>query len=111
MLTLCACILHAKTWQRNARACPGVFRALRRDQKPQQLPRRGLALPIPLNGSRGRLSSTRFTPRCACIHCKVDCMGLHTVSINLSQRITLEMQISEAEIVLINVGSHDAVYG
>lgn len=37
--------------------------------------------------------------------------GLHSVSINLSQRITLEMQIAEAEILLINVGSHDAVYG
>ena len=37
--------------------------------------------------------------------------GLHSVSINLSQRITLEMQISEAEILLVNVGSHDAVYG
>lgn len=37
--------------------------------------------------------------------------GLHSVSINLSQRITLEMQIAEAEILLINVGSHDVVYG
>jgi len=36
--------------------------------------------------------------------------GLHSVSINLSYRIALEMLISEAEIVLINVGSHDAVY-
>lgn len=37
--------------------------------------------------------------------------GLHSVSINLSHRITLEMLISEAEIVLVNVGSHDAEYG
>ena len=36
--------------------------------------------------------------------------GLHSVSINLSYRITLEMLISEAEIVLLNIGSHDAVY-
>ena len=36
--------------------------------------------------------------------------GLHSVSINLSCRITLEMQITEQEIILINVGNHDAVY-
>ena len=36
--------------------------------------------------------------------------GLHSVSINLKQRITLELIISDKEIVLINVGDHDAVY-
>lgn len=36
--------------------------------------------------------------------------GLHSVSISLSHRITLEMLVSEAEIMLVNVGSHDAVY-
>jgi mRNA-degrading endonuclease YafQ of YafQ-DinJ toxin-antitoxin module len=36
--------------------------------------------------------------------------GLHSVSINLSHRITLEMLIRQHEIVLINVGDHDAVY-
>ncbi len=36
--------------------------------------------------------------------------GLHSVSINLSYRITLEMLISETEIVPINVGDHDDVY-
>ena len=36
--------------------------------------------------------------------------GLHSVSINLSHRITLEMLITEAEIVPINVGDHDEVY-
>lgn len=35
--------------------------------------------------------------------------GLHSVSINLSYRITLEMLISESEIVPINVGDHDEV--
>ncbi len=34
----------------------------------------------------------------------------HSVSINLSYRITLELQISDAEIILLNVGDHDAVY-
>jgi len=36
--------------------------------------------------------------------------GLHSVSINLSYRITLELLISEEEITPINVGDHDAVY-
>ncbi len=36
--------------------------------------------------------------------------ALHSVSINLSYRITLEMIITEKEIVLINVGNHDDVY-
>jgi len=36
--------------------------------------------------------------------------GLHSVSINLSYRITLELVISDQQIVPINVGDHDAVY-
>ena len=36
--------------------------------------------------------------------------GLHSVSINLSYRITIEMLITESEIVPINVGDHDVVY-
>ncbi len=36
--------------------------------------------------------------------------GLHSVSINLSYRITLELLISDHQIVPINVGDHDAVY-
>ncbi len=36
--------------------------------------------------------------------------GLHSVSINLSYRITMEMLITESEIVPINVGDHDEVY-
>jgi len=35
---------------------------------------------------------------------------LHSVSINLSYRITLEIMITEKEIILVNVGSHDEVY-
>jgi proteic killer suppression protein len=35
---------------------------------------------------------------------------LHAVSINLSYRITLELQISDKQIILINVGDHEAVY-
>jgi mRNA-degrading endonuclease YafQ of YafQ-DinJ toxin-antitoxin module len=36
--------------------------------------------------------------------------GLHSVSINLSYRITLELIIRERQIVPINVGDHEAVY-
>lgn len=36
--------------------------------------------------------------------------GIHAVSINLSYRITLELLVTDEEIVLINVGDHDGVY-
>ena len=36
--------------------------------------------------------------------------GLHSVSINLSHRITLEFLIQDEQIILVNVGDHDAVY-
>ncbi len=36
--------------------------------------------------------------------------GLHSVSINLSYRITLELLIQDQQIVPVNVGDHDAVY-
>ncbi len=37
-------------------------------------------------------------------------VGVHSVSINLSYRITLELLIIEQQITPINVGNHDAVY-
>ena len=36
--------------------------------------------------------------------------GLHSVSINLSYRTTLELVVRDQEIVPIEVGDHDAVY-
>ena len=36
--------------------------------------------------------------------------ALHSVSINISYRITLEIIVTEKEIILVNVGSHDVVY-
>ena len=36
--------------------------------------------------------------------------GVHSVSINLSYRITLEMLIQDQQIIPLNVGDHDAVY-
>jgi len=36
--------------------------------------------------------------------------GLSSVSINISYRIVLELEIKDEEIILINIGSHDQVY-
>ena len=36
--------------------------------------------------------------------------SLHTVSINLSYCITIEMEIREPEIVPVNVGAHEEIY-
>ncbi len=36
--------------------------------------------------------------------------GLHAVSINLQYRITIELELREQEILLINVGRHGEVY-
>lgn len=36
--------------------------------------------------------------------------SLHSVSITMSYRISLELIISDHEIVLINIGDHDDVY-
>ena len=36
--------------------------------------------------------------------------GLHAVAINLQYRITLELELREREIILVNVGSHGEVY-
>jgi len=35
---------------------------------------------------------------------------LHSVSINMRYRITLEFLIEEGKIILVNIGSHDVVY-
>jgi len=37
-------------------------------------------------------------------------LGLHSISINLSYRITLELLIQAEEIIPVNVGDHDVVY-
>ena len=36
--------------------------------------------------------------------------GVHSVSINLSYRITLELMIRDEQIILVSIGDHDAVY-
>jgi len=42
------------------------------------------------------------------LHGKLE--GLHSVSINLSFRITLELLIKDEQIIPVTVGDHDAVY-
>lgn len=37
--------------------------------------------------------------------------GLHSVSINLSYRMTLELLMQDQQIIPVNVGDHDEVYG
>ena len=37
-------------------------------------------------------------------------IGMHSVSINLSYRITLELLVTETLIIPIDVGDHDRVY-
>lgn len=36
--------------------------------------------------------------------------GLHSVSINISYRITLELIFTDKDIILVDVGSHEQVY-
>ena len=36
--------------------------------------------------------------------------GLHTVSINLQYRITLDLELRQQKIILVSVGSHGEVY-
>lgn len=36
--------------------------------------------------------------------------GLHSVAINLSYRITLELLIQDEQIIPVNVGDHESVY-
>jgi mRNA-degrading endonuclease YafQ of YafQ-DinJ toxin-antitoxin module len=35
--------------------------------------------------------------------------GVHSVSIHLSYRITMELLLSDQEVILLNVGDHEAV--
>ena len=36
--------------------------------------------------------------------------GLSSIAINMSYRLVIEFKITETEIILINIGSHDQVY-
>ena len=65
-------------------------------------------------GAGARLSSTRYFCLAGALkpspaRGKLD--GLHSVAINLSYRIPLELLIQDGQIIPVNVGDHDAVYG
>jgi mRNA-degrading endonuclease YafQ of YafQ-DinJ toxin-antitoxin module len=40
-----------------------------------------------------------------------DLAGIHAVSLTHSYRITLTLKVTEHEILLLDIGSHDEVYG
>ena len=56
------------------------------------------------------LRSNPFHPSLHLHRLKGRLAGLHSVSINLSYRITLEFLIEDERITPVNVGDHDAVY-
>ena len=37
--------------------------------------------------------------------------GYHSVSISMQYRMTIDLLIQDREVILINIGSHDEVYG
>ena len=57
------------------------------------------------------LEANPFHPSLRLHALKGKLQGLHSVSINLSYRITLEMLIHDEQIIPVNIGDHDAVYG
>ena len=56
------------------------------------------------------LESNPFHPSLRLHSLKGRLAGLHSVSINLQYRVTLELEIREQEIVLLNVGGYGEVY-
>jgi toxin HigB-1 len=58
----------------------------------------------------GLLEINPFHPSLRLHPLKGNLAGLHSVSINLSYRITLELLIEGKKIIPINVGDHDSVY-
>ena len=58
----------------------------------------------------GLLAENPFYPSLKLHRLSGNLSDLHAVSINLSYRITLELLITETEIILVNVGDHKYVY-
>lgn len=57
------------------------------------------------------LSENPFAPSLRLHALSGDLAGLHAVSITYTYRITLILRILESKIELVNIGSHDEVYG
>ncbi len=58
----------------------------------------------------GLLEQDPFHPSLRLHPLKGRLVGLHSVSINLQYRITLELEIRVQQIILVSVGSHGEVY-
>jgi len=56
------------------------------------------------------LQSDPFAPQLALHPLSGKLAGLHAVSLTYSFRITLTLLVTENEIVLLDIGSHDEVY-
>ena len=56
------------------------------------------------------LSTNPYHPSLRLHALKGKLFGLHSVSINLRQRITIEMVTAEREIIPVNVGDHDQAF-
>lgn len=58
-----------------------------------------------------QLSSDPFQPSLRLHALSGKLQGMQAVSLTYSYRITLTLQITEQEILLLDIGSHDEVYG
>ncbi len=56
------------------------------------------------------LEKNPFAPHLKLHHLRGSLQGLQAVSITQSYRLTLTLKITEREIILLDVGSHDDVY-
>jgi len=56
------------------------------------------------------LQSDPFQPHLALHPLSGKLAGCHAVSLTYSYRVTLTLMVSEKEIVLLDIGSHDEVY-
>jgi mRNA-degrading endonuclease YafQ of YafQ-DinJ toxin-antitoxin module len=51
-----------------------------------------------------------FTPRLRLHALRGELAGLHAVSLNYEYRVVLTLRVTEREIILLDVGTHDEVY-
>jgi len=64
-----------------------------------------------LGDTLGQLRQDPFDPRLRLHALSGELTGIQAVSLTHSYRLTLTLQITEREIVLLDIGSHDEVYG
>jgi mRNA-degrading endonuclease YafQ of YafQ-DinJ toxin-antitoxin module len=64
-----------------------------------------------LRETLGQLRQDPFHPTLRLHALSGELSGIHAASLTHSYRLTLTLQITEREIVLLDIGSHDEVYG